>query len=272
MIFPRECKEIGFATTRPCGDQVYFLSRYLVHQTAGGYEVMEVKLGQEPGTMMRAVEECSVIARSDEVYWYPEKVQINDRARLAQMALESGFRCTIFTGLDEHITFVLDPDPSAFQTVYVYDVTPPRPSLSAAIRDMEAIGMFGDLDVSFQHTLRDISQIDAEVYPCRASGFLRTVDADLLLGGESVAGCLTASQILKECYEEPFQLHDICPLNMVAEEPFIARCCRNERGGFTEWNGKRGVIVHWGASPSAIYSAISGMLAKWRERDEDRGC
>jgi hypothetical protein len=271
MIFPRECKEIGFASTRPCGDNVYFLSRYLVHQIAGGYEVMEVTLRQGSRTMMRDIEECRVIAQASEVCWYPEKVQINDRARLVQLAQESGYRCTIFTGLDEHITFVLDPDPSAFQTMYVYDVTPPRPSLSAAIRDMEAIGMFGGFDVSFQHTLRDISQIDADVYPCRASGFLRTIDADLLLGGESVAGCLTASQILKECYEESFPLHDICPLNMVAEEPFIARCCRKERTGLTEWNGKQGVIVHWGASPSQIYSAVSEMLARWRENDENCG-
>jgi hypothetical protein len=270
MIFPRECKETGFASTRPCGDKVYFLSRYLVHQIAGGHEVLEVTLADETGTMMRDVVESRVLAHANEVCWYPEKVQINDRAGLVQLARESGFRCTIFTGLDEHVTFVLDPDPSAFQTMYVYDVTPPRPSLSAAIRDMEAIGMFGDLDVSFQHTLRDISQIDAEVYPCRASGFLRTVDADLLLGGESVAGCLTASQIIRECYEESFTLHDICPLNMVAEEPFIARCCRKERSGLTEWNGKRGVIVHWGASPSRIYRAISDLLTLWRDRDEDR--
>ena len=42
MIFPERCKEVGYASTKPCGDQVYFLSRYLVHDTGNGHEVLEI--------------------------------------------------------------------------------------------------------------------------------------------------------------------------------------------------------------------------------------
>jgi len=43
MIFPSHCKYVGSATTTPCGDRVYFLSRYLVREAAGGTEVIEVE-------------------------------------------------------------------------------------------------------------------------------------------------------------------------------------------------------------------------------------
>jgi hypothetical protein len=266
MIFPRLCKEVGYAAARPCGDQVYFLSRYLVHETGQGYEILEVIPGQDRTGLMRTIAGTRVLAGAGEVSWYPEKVQLQDRARLVRLAQESGSRCTIFTGRDEHITFVLEPDLSGFQTLSVYDVTPPRPSLSATIRELEETGMFAELDVVFEHTLRDISQIDADVYPCRASGFRRTLDADLLLGGERVAGCQTARELLKECYGDEFSVVDICPLSMVVEEPFITRCCRKEREGIGMYRGRFGAVVHWGASPFEIFSAVKNLLSSWRER------
>ncbi len=266
MIFPRLCKEIGYASTRPCGDQVYFLSRYLIHETGEGHEVLEVIPGPDQQGLMRTISGTRVLAGASDVSWYPEKVQLQDRVRLVRLALETGSRCTVFTGHDEHITFVLDPDPAEFLTLSVYDVTPPRPSLSATIRELEEAGIFSELDVAFEHTLRDISQIDADVYPCRASGFLKTLDADLLFGGERVAGCQTARELLKECYGDEFPVTDICPLSMVMEEPFITRCCRKEREGVGIYAGKFGAVVHWGATPFEIFSAVRDLLAAWRER------
>jgi hypothetical protein len=265
MIFPRQCKEIGIGSGRPCGDRVYFLSRYLIHDTPSGHEVLEVTADQSGKGLMREVVETRVLAGEGETWWFPEKVQLHDRAKLVRFASESKKRCTIFTGIDEHTTFVLDPDPSVFQTIAVYDVIPPRPSLSACIRDLEQAGLFSELDVHFEHTLRDISQVDADIYPCRASGFVRTLDSDLLLGGERVAGCLTATQFLRECYGEGFDITDICPLSMVAEEPFIARCCRKEREGIGIYGKKFGTVVHWGASPYEIFSAVRNLLAAWRK-------
>jgi hypothetical protein len=264
MIFPEQYKYVGHASTKPCGDRVYFLSRYLLHETPDGYEVLEVTPDPAGTGLMREVVASRVLAPAGQVCRYPEKVQLHDRTLLIQLALDSGYRCTVFTGLDEHMTFVLDPDLSGLLTLHVYDVSPPRPSLSMGLRELEAAGLFGDLSVRFCHHVRDIRDIRADVYPCRAAGFEKTLDADPMQGGERVAGCLTASQLYTECYGKDFRLENICPLEQVKEEPFIARCCRAEREGIATRNGKFGAIVHWGAGPAAIARAVSDVAAQWR--------
>ena len=256
MIFPEHCKSVGHAGQKPCGEKVYFLSRWLLRHTPGGYEVLEVTPDPAAKGMMRPILSSRVLAAEQEVYHYPEKVNLHDRTRLVELALDTGFRCTIFTGHDEHQTFVLDPDLSGFLQIHVYDVTPPRPSLSSSVRELESAGLFGDLSVQFVHHIRDITGVHADVYPCRASGFAKTLDADTMTGGEQVAGCLTASQFYTECYGRDFDLINICPLECVAEEPFLARCCRSEREGLSSWNGKRGAVVHWGADPVKIFEAV----------------
>ena len=266
MIFPEHCKVIGVASEKPCGDRVYALSRYLLRETDRGYELLEVTLDPSKKSVMRDVVSSRVLATASDTTHYPEKVQLNDRARLVRLAQESGYRCTVFTGLEENMTFVLDPDLSVFLTVHVYDVFPPRPTLSASLNEMEALGLFGDLSVVFDHHIRDISKVFADVYPCRAAGYSRTLDADPLHGGERVAGCLTARQFCTECYGADFELENICPLDQVAEEPFIARCCRSEREGIGTWNGKFGAIVHWGASPAKIAWSVQELVRRWRAR------
>jgi len=266
MIFPGQCKEVGYASTKPCGDQVYFLSRFLVRDTGTGYEVLEITPDPVGSGMMRSIVASKVIATAGETCRYPEKVQIHDRARLIWLALDTGYRCTIFTGLDEHMTFVLDPDLSGLLKVHVYDVTPPRPSLSACIRELETAGLFGELSVMFCHHTRDITQVRADVYPCRAAGYTRTLDADPMQGGERVAGCLTSSQFFTECYGKDFVLENICPLESVREEPFIARCCRSEREGIGLYKGRYGAVVHWGASPARIAHAVNELVERWRSK------
>jgi hypothetical protein len=261
VIFPEHCKNVGHASTKPCNDKVYFLSRYLIRDTPGGHEVVEVTLDEREKGMMRTLLSSRVLAHENEVYCYPEKVNLNNRTGLVERALGTGFRCTIFTGPDEHRTFVLDPDLSGFMKIYVYDVSPPRPSLSACIRELEAAGLFGDLPVQFCHHIRDISAISADVFPCRAAGFEKTLDADVMLGGEQVAGCMTASQLYTECYGTDFHLVNICPLESIQEEPFIARCCRSEREGAKSWNGRAGAVVHWGANPVKIYEAVRNLVS-----------
>jgi hypothetical protein len=264
VIFPEHCKNVGHASTRPCKDKVYFLSRYLLRDTPDGHEVLEVTLDQNEKGMMRTLLSSRVLAHENEVYLYPEKVNLHNRTGLVERAFSIGYRCTIFTGPDEHQTFVLDPDLSGFLKIHVYDVSPPRPSLSACIRELEAAGLFGDLSVQFCHHIRDISETGADVFPCRAAGFEKTLDADAMKGGEQVAGCLTASQFYTECYGKDFHLVNICPLESVSEEPFIARCCRAEREGICSWNGKTGAVVHWGADPVKIYDAVRGLVSRWR--------
>ena len=271
MIFPRQCKEIGYASCKPCGDRVYFLSRYLVHETSQGTEVLEVELNRQQKGMMREVVSLDVLAGSDEVYLWPEQVQIHDRASLVKKALSTGYRCTIFRGLDEHLTFILDPDLSSFQPVHVYDAIPPRPSLSACINELESAGLFGDMELLFEHHLLDIAALPADIYPCRAAGFVRTLDKDPVSKGENLAGCVTSMEISRECYGYDFPLYNTCPLPLIAEEPFIARCCRKERESLGARNGRFGTVVHWGASPAEIYQALREMVTQWRIY-ADRSC
>jgi hypothetical protein len=264
MIFPAHCKYVGHASTKPCDEKVYFLSRWLIHDTAGGHEVLEVVPDQHEKGMMRTLLSSRVLAGERDVYRYPEKVNLHNRTRLVELALDSGYRCTIFTGHDEHQTFVCDPDLSGFLTIHVYDVSPPRPSLSSCIRELETAGLFGGLSVQFCHHIRDITDVHADVYPCRAAGFERTLDADAMQGGEQVAGCLTASQLYTECYGTDFSLINICPLECIREEPFIARCCRGERDGISSWNERIGTVVHWGADPVRINEAVRNLVSRWR--------
>ena len=266
MIFPEHCKYVGRASTKPCGDRVYTLSRYLLRDTPEGLELLEITLDPHQKTPMRDISSSRILAGPQEIFTYPEKVQLNDRTRLVRLALESGFRCTVFTGLEENMTFVLDPDLSHLLTVHVYDVIPPRPTLSASLSELESIGLFGDLSVLFDHHIRDVSRVQADVFPCRAAGYTRTLDADPLYGGERVAGCMTSVQLCTECYGNDFELVNICPLDQIQEEPFIARCCRAEREGIGLWDGKFGAIVHWGAGPAKIAWSVNEVVRQWRDR------
>jgi hypothetical protein len=255
MIFPPHCKCVGYAGNKPVGDQVYFLSEYLIHETAHGYEVLSVQAGEGEG-MMRPVRSVSLISGSDEVYLYPERVILHNRGDLLRRAAEGEKRCTIFTGIDEHMTFVCDPDISRLQTIHVYDVTPPRPHLAETLRSLDSTGLFGEAEIRFEYHVRDIRETGADIYPCRAGGFAKTIDSDRLTGGEQVAGCLTARQVLAECYGTDFPVIDICPANSVTQGPFIARCCRAERAGYQKSNGHEGIVVHWGSSPRQIADAV----------------
>ena len=265
MIFPRECKEVGFAETKPCGDRVYFLSEYGVRKTAHEYEIIRFHKEDSETGLMRTVNRTEVIIPPGEVTLYPYRINIHNRAGLVRLALESGTRATIFRGLDEHMTFIVDPDLSGFLPIYVYDVVPPAlPSLSYAVRDIEATGMFEEADVIFTHIITDTGLLNADVHPCRAAGFARTLDADTMHGGEIIAGCRASAGVFRECYGEDFRLKDICPLNTVKKEPFITRCCQKDRIGPVTINGLSGTVVHFGASPPAIYKAITELAKAWR--------
>lgn len=264
MIFPPHCKCVGYAGNKPVGDQVYFLSEYLIHEVPDGFEILAVEAGEGSG-MMRPVTSVRVIARAEETCQYPERVILHNRADLIQRAAKTGKRCTIFTGIDEHMTFVCDPDPAVLQTIHVFDVVPPRAHLAETLRSLEGTGLFGELAIRFEYHIRDIRETGAAVFPCRAGGFERTIDSDPLSGTEQVAGCMTARQVLSECYGREFSVIDICPANAVSDGPFIARCCRAERAGLQEINGFPGTVVHWGSSPKQIADAVYELMNQERK-------
>lgn len=263
MIFPPHCKCIGYAGNKPVGDQVYFLSEYLIHEIAGGLEVLAIEAGEGTG-MMRPIRSVRTIAGMDDICQYPDRVILHNRGDLIRRAAETGKRCTIFTGIDEHMMFICDPDTSALQTIHVYDVKPPRAHLAETLKSLDETGLFGELAIRFEYHIRDIRETGAEVFPCRAGGFSRTIDSDPLSGNEQVAGCMTARQVLAECYGREFSVIDICPANAVILGPFIARCCRAEREGLQEINSCQGVVVHWGSSPKQIADAVYELADKWR--------
>lgn len=229
MIFPRECKEVGSALDKKKSDQVYFLTRFLIGRDQRGLFLSAVTPDPHGRRLMRPIVQEQCIASGDEVFLYPSPVQIHDRALLIRLACESAHRCTVFRGLDEHMTFVCDPDPAALQVVHVYDISPPLPSLSATITELEKCGLFGVLDICFRHHVRDIRTLAADVYPCRAAGFSRTLDTDPVQDEDRVAGCSTGEQLCRESRRGDCSVLDICPLHAVEEEPFIAWCCRSER-------------------------------------------
>ena len=189
-----ECREVGVVNGRPCGDAVYFLTRYLLRPSGDSFDLLAVEPDPGSAGLMRPVAAERLIANAGEVAVHPGRVRLHDRARLVRLARATGRRCTVFTGLDEHVTFVLDPEDEPLLDVHVYDIEPPRPNLSAGIREMEALGLFGDLGVGFVHHVRDIRDAEAGVYPCRAAGFPRTLDADTVEPGATVACCTTGRE------------------------------------------------------------------------------
>jgi hypothetical protein len=272
VIFPGHCKEVGVVTGKPCGDRVYFLTRYMILERTGGFKVLEVEQNPEDRGSMRRIVSLWTIAEGNDVVVHPSPVNLHDRTNLLSLALESGHRCTIFRGLDEHTTFICDPDPAGLLAIHIYDIVPPvRPHLSATIRDLERDGLFGELSVAFTHHVRDIREMGADMYPCRAAGFTRTLDSDAVAAGERVAGCMTGAQILRGCGGEEVILEEICPLESVREEPFIARCCRSEREGVRVFKGRFGGVVHWGATPWTIAETVRKVADAWRAHAEDRG-
>lgn len=122
---------------------------------------------------------------------------------------------------------------------------------------------FCELEILFYY-IRDIREIGADVYPCKAGGFAKTLDTDRSSGNEQIAGCMTARQVLSECYGRDFPVVDICPANQVSEEPFIARCCRAERD-------RLGIINEKGnRCPLGFISTTNSRCFIWTPKGEEK--
>ncbi len=267
MIFPKECKFVGNAATSPLGDKVYFLTEYLIHPTPDGIEVLKIQPKDGIG-LMRDIESVELVAGSKDTFVWKKEVNTHDRAGLVRKALSTKKRCTVFGKEDDHMTFVCDPDLSTFETVHVFDITPPNPSLVDTLTGLESLGFFETENIVFDHHIRDISKLDTEIYPCRAGGFPHTLDRDIPPKGSRIACCRTGRQICHENYGYDFEFEDICPITQVNREPFIARCCRAENSGIGMYNGYFGAVVHWGANPKTIADALFAMIKEWRERND----
>lgn len=283
MIFPLSCKFVGNASSMPYGEKVYFLTRYLIHQIDDGsdedsggntsnkqsFEVFAVKPADGLG-LMREIAEITRIAGPDDIAIWSEEVNPHNRADLISKALSTGKRCTIFGSQSDHMTFVCDPSFSEFDTVHVFDNVPLRATLSETLKVLESVGYFEADAIRFEHHVRNIAHIEADVYPCRAAGLSRAIDRDNLRDGDKVACCKTGRQICNENTSAKLEFEEICPTHFINAEPFITRCCRVDEAGIQEINGFFGVVVHWVSSPREVSEALDKMLFEWRKRKKMR--
>lgn len=263
MIFPVSCKFVGNASSMPHGEKVYFLSQYLLRKTANGIEILAVEPADGDG-LIREIKSLTLLARADEVHIWEGSVNPHNRADLIRKALSTGKRATVFGNAADHMTFVLDPSLDEFETVHVFDNTPPKASLSETLKALESIGYFEPDNIIFEHHIEDISEYGADVYPCKASGYARTLDRANVKEGDTVACCKTGRQICEETSDAKLIFRETCPVTRIDKEPFIARCCRMDEAGIQVRNGCFGVVVHWAAPPREIAEALDAMLSEWR--------
>lgn len=260
-----ECREVGVAASSPCGEQVYHLTRYLLLPSGDSYDLIRVEPDPDAKGLVRPIRSESLVLPAAEVAVHPDRVNLADRACLVRIARETGRRCTVFIGRDEHVTFVLDPDNEVVQTVHVHDVEPPIPSLAAICADLEAAGLPGELGLTLDYHVRDLRSLGAGVYPCRASGLARSLDRDgPPVAGERIACCQTGRELLRGTYRIEAETVETCPCTTIEAGPFITRCCRSERTGLQVINGHVGTVVHWGATPLVVLDALRALSAALR--------
>jgi hypothetical protein len=270
MIFPEDYKIVGIKDDERPGDPIYFSTRYLISRN--GPKLYQVTSHGEG--FMREVEKLEQISSGSEIAEWPGKVDTRNRSLLIELASglkHKGTRTVIFTGPDEHVTFVHEPDPGQILNIDILDVCPPNPPWLVYVIDrLESCGVLGDLTVRFRPRVLDLREFESEsvYYPCRASGLGRSLDSDRVVHDHPrIVGCEVSREIFLST--NPGKEHEfvnICSSQSLEPDgPFIARCCRSERRGLTRKNGHLGVIVHWGDGPYQISEAIRCLVKALRE-------
>lgn len=270
MIFPDDYKTVGIKDDERPGDPIYFSTEYLISRS--GPRVYRVTSRGEG--FMREVEKLDLISSGSEIVEWPEKVDTRNRTLLIELACrlrQKGAKTVIFTGPDEHITFIHESDPNEILNIDILDVCPPNPPwLVYVIERLESCGVLGDLTVRFRPKVLDLREFESEsaYYPCRASGLGRSLDSDRVVHDlPRIVGCDVSREIFRATYPgKEHEFVNICPSQSLEPDgPFIARCCRSERKGLTRKNGHLGVIVHWGDGPHEISEAIRCLVKALRE-------
>ncbi|MDV0446236.1 hypothetical protein MsAg5_00640 [Methanosarcinaceae archaeon Ag5] len=282
MIFPEEYKNIGFChpEMHPGADEkihVYFLSKYLLEETASGFRLYEIS--HSGAGFLRTVESVRLLASENDIAVCDAVLNIKNRTLLIEKAAgickQTGATTVLFTGFDRHVTFIHEPDPSEILDIQVIDVFPPNPPwLSDCIDRLDQSGIFGDLQIRFSKKLIDLSVHQGEntIYPCRSSGLTgKFLDSDKIEGnGFKLVGCDTSRTVFETLYPNTdYEFIEMCPTRSLAakpNKPFIMRCCKSENSGnIIEINGHKGIIVHWGAGEYQISENIRKLVAELRK-------
>ncbi len=282
MIFPDEYKYVGVTHISPDDahdEPIYFLSRYIIveQSTDIGKEYSIYRVEHTGEDLLRKATKTELIASAEQILKYDELLNLKDRRLLIEKASElckEGVNTVIFTGLDRHVTFVNDPDPSEIIDIEIVDVVPPEPSwLSLVVRKLESSGIFGDLSIRFKENMKDLRQFEGEktVFPCSSSGLKgKCLDSDIVTeDGSLLVGC----EISRKLFESRFpglkyDFINICPFRSdiyTPQGPFITRCCLSERSGLATINGIRGAVVHWGASEFQVAVTIRELVQSMRK-------
>ena len=270
MIFPEEYKNIGICHENDdISSKIYFLSEYLLKQEDGQWNLYQVNSNKSP--ILTTVESLELIATSDQILWYDKKLNIKDRTLLIETANKfctEKINTVIFTGIDEHVTFVHQPDITAITTIEVLDIEPPLPWLADCIQRLERSGIFSDLQIRFEYNITNLKQFEDEntVFPCCCSGLKgQFLDSSKIEGTDLIViGCEISDTILKTKYPTlKYERYSFCPFSSDLVKPnkmFIARCCRKEMCGPTTINGYKGTVVHWGATEHDIAVAVRNLV------------
>ncbi|MGZ4882318.1 MAG: DUF7714 family protein [Halobacteriota archaeon] len=270
MIFPDHCKDVGVRecddkSSRPtAGEHIYFSSRYALLFWQGQVEVYKLEL--EGNGLIRTISKANRIAGFAETLVYRRKIDIFNRSKLIAVATrlcKPPIKAVVYQGFDLHWTFVYDPDPTSVTEIEVFDVSPPDPPyLISLIKKLDSAGIFGDLSVRFTPVIQDLrSARSATIYPCSASGIGPNClnNRDTYVGEHAVLlGCDISKQVLEARVRGlEFEHVNICPTKTIRpSKPFIAKCCKSARVGPTELFGQKGYVVHWGANPYEVVSAV----------------
>jgi len=270
MIFPDHCKEVAVRecddeTSPPtAGEHIYFSSRYVLLFWQGKVAVYELEL--EGDGLIQEISKVNRIAGFAETLVYRRKIDIFNRSRLIFLATrlcKPPVKAVVYQGFDLHWTFVYDPDRTCVTEIEVFDVSPPDPPyLITLIEKLDSAGIFGDLSVRFTPVIQDLrSAGTATIYPCSASGIgpncLNNRDINVCEPAV-LLGCDISKQVLEaRVHGLKFEHVNICPTKTIRpRKPFIAKCCQSARVGPTELFGQKGYVVHWGANPYEVVSAV----------------
>jgi hypothetical protein len=279
MIFPEHCKYVAVRDcddliSRPLpGELVYFSSRYIVLFWQGQAAIYEVNSNGEG--VLRSISVVNKIADFTETSVYEQKVDIFNRSRLiteAKRLCKPPIKAVVFQGFDLHWTFVYDPDLNSVMEIEIFDITPPDPPyLVTLIKKLEDAGIFGDLSVSFKPVVQDLRRLNTgTIFPCSASGIGSSHlnrPGVRIEEGSVLVGCDMSREVLEARFPGVnFEQENICPTKTIRPyKPFIAKCCRSARVGPIELYGIRGYVVHWGANPYEVVSAIRALVTRYTE-------
>jgi len=270
MIFPDHCKDVAVRecddeTSRPAaGERVYFSSHYVLVFWQGKVAIYELEL--EENGLIRTISKAKRIAGFAETLVHRRKIDIFNRSRLIAVATrlcKAPTKAVVYQGFDLHWTFVYDPDLASVTEIEVFDVSPPDPPyLITLIKKLDAAGIFGDLSVRFMPVIQDLRGArEATIYPCSASGIGSNYlnNRDIHIGEHAILlGCDISKQVLEERVRGlEFEHVNMCPIKTIRpSKPFIAKCCKSANVGPIQLFGRKGYVVHWGANPYEVVSAV----------------